>query len=131
MKSFNTLFNEAKKTETYLCEEEKLRFAIQIQSMLRTLNISRSNFAKQLGKSKGYITKVMRGDTNFTIETMVTIAHALGGSLNVNIKHPWIRETTQTSSRIVVCRVPTLPSSSSSTYTQSGIISPETSKRIN
>jgi transcriptional regulator with XRE-family HTH domain len=131
MKNFNTLFNEARNTSTFACEKEKLRFAMQIHAMLQSLDISRSEFAKRLGKTKGYITKIMRGDTNFTIETMIAMAHALGGSVNVNIKHPWIRETTQTSSRIVVYHTQNPSSSSFPTYALSDIVSPETNTRIN
>ena len=41
--------------------------------------ISRVELAKRLGSSPAYITKVLRGDINFTVETMVRLAKAVGG----------------------------------------------------
>ncbi|WP_414041529.1 helix-turn-helix domain-containing protein [Acidithiobacillus sp. M4-SHS-6] len=40
-------------------------------------NISRSELASRIETSLPYITKVMRGDANFTLETMAKIAMAV------------------------------------------------------
>lgn len=41
--------------------------------------------AKKIGTSAAYITKVFRGDSNLTIESMVKLARASGGRLNIEV----------------------------------------------
>ena len=40
--------------------------------------ISRSNLAKKLGKTKGYITQILSGHTNLTLRTTADVFTALG-----------------------------------------------------
>jgi transcriptional regulator with XRE-family HTH domain len=41
--------------------------------------------ANKLSTSAAYISKVFRGDTNLTIESMVKLARATGGRIEINI----------------------------------------------
>lgn len=45
--------------------------------------ISRSDLAKRLGKTKGYITQLLDGQTNMTIRTMSDVLFCLDRSLHV------------------------------------------------
>jgi len=44
-----------------------------------------SAIAKKIGSSAAYITKIFRGDSNMTIETMVKLARATGGQLEIKV----------------------------------------------
>ena len=46
--------------------------------MMVEKNITKTDLAKKIGFSKAYITKVLRGEENFTVETMVKFSMALG-----------------------------------------------------
>lgn len=96
MKTFTDFFDEAKNKNEFYIEGVKLDFAKQIETLLDRLKLSRKDLADRLGKSKPYVTKFMRGDTNFTLESMVAIARALDGELvSPKIEHPCLQETEQ------------------------------------
>ncbi|XZG69261.1 helix-turn-helix domain-containing protein [Chitinibacteraceae bacterium HSL-7] len=65
----------------YWADDAKIEFAVAIEHRLNKLDISRSELADRLGTSKAYITKMLRGDANLTIESMARIATALDGRL--------------------------------------------------
>jgi len=85
MKTFDDLFNEAQKTDSYWTQETILKFTNQLYRLLKKKDISKKQFADKLGTSQAYITKVLRGDANFTIETMVKLTRALDGGLEIQI----------------------------------------------
>jgi plasmid maintenance system antidote protein VapI len=58
-------------------------------------NISRKELAKHLGTSPAYITKILRGDINFTVDSMVRLAKAAGGTVQIHIGQEEIRIKSQ------------------------------------
>ena len=49
------------------------------------MNLSYADLAEKIGTSAAYITKVFRGDANFTIESMAKLSRATGGKLHIRI----------------------------------------------
>lgn len=84
-KSFNALFEEARKRDTYWTEAAILEFTAELSELMARSGKSRADLARELGTTPAYITKVFRGDVNFTIETMVRLSRALGGRLHIHI----------------------------------------------
>jgi transcriptional regulator with XRE-family HTH domain len=76
---------ERKKTDVYWVESAKLDFAMKLEKQIRLAGLSYSTLAKKIGTSAAYISKVFRGDTNMTIETMVKLTRASGARLNIEI----------------------------------------------
>lgn len=76
---------ERKKTDVYWVESAKLDFAMKLEKQIRLANLSYSTLAKKIGTSAAYISKIFRGDTNMTIETMVKLTRASGARLNIEI----------------------------------------------
>lgn len=52
--------------------------AKQIEDHLKKKNILKKDFAEKLGKSSAYVAKILRGDQNLTIQSLVEIADAIG-----------------------------------------------------
>ena len=50
----------------------------QVSSYLETNNINRSELAKRLGVTKGYISQVLNGDSDHRISKMVELSLAIG-----------------------------------------------------
>lgn len=50
------------------------------------LGVSRSELARRLGTSPAYVTKILRGDTNFTLGSLAKIAEALGSRLELRLE---------------------------------------------
>jgi transcriptional regulator with XRE-family HTH domain len=84
-KKLATYLAERKKTDAYWLESAKLDFAMKLEKQIRLAGLSYANLAKKIGTSAAYISKVFRGDTNMTIETMVKLSRASGARLNIEI----------------------------------------------
>lgn len=76
---------ERKKTDLYWVESAKLDFAMALEKQIQLANLSYATLAKRIGTSAAYISKIFRGDTNMTIETMVKLTRASGARLNIEI----------------------------------------------
>ena len=76
--SFEDLFEQAEKRLDYKVECAKNDFTETVVRRMEETEVTRSELAERLGKQKPQITKLLRGNNNFTIETMVEIANALG-----------------------------------------------------
>lgn len=84
-KKLQVILDRAKQSDSYWIEKIKLGFALSLEARRRNKGMTNSDLAKEVGVSQAYMSKVFRGDTNFTIETMVKLARATGGSLQLEI----------------------------------------------
>src|SRR5207244_13231631 len=67
----------ARETHEYRAEGASIEFTNAMLTRMRQLNVSRSELAARIRVNPAYISKILRGDTNFSLETMVKIANAL------------------------------------------------------
>jgi transcriptional regulator with XRE-family HTH domain len=84
-KSLKTYLDEARKTDSYWIEKAKLDFSIYLDSQREYAKITYAEIAKRIGSSPAYISKVFRGESNLTIESMVKLARSTGGQLDIRI----------------------------------------------
>lgn len=84
-KALRELENEAKAAGTFWSEQAKLDFSVALERQRRLVNITYAEIAKRIGSSAAYISKVFRGDSNLTIETMSKLAESTGGTLEIKI----------------------------------------------
>lgn len=84
-KKLRAFVEEAKATDGYWVESAKLEFALRLEQQRRKAGITYAALAKKIGASAAYVSKVFRGDTNLTIESMVKLARATGGQLDIRI----------------------------------------------
>jgi transcriptional regulator with XRE-family HTH domain len=75
--SFEELFKQAEQQLAYWVEGAKNEFTEKTVRRMQELNVTRTELADRLGKKQPHITRLLRGNNNFTIETMVQIAEAL------------------------------------------------------
>ena len=76
---------KAKERETYLSASITLEFTEGLSKLMEVNNIPRKELAKRLGPSPAYVTKVLRGDVNFTVDSMARLAKAVGGTVQVHL----------------------------------------------
>lgn len=86
--SLREFIAKARESDAYWVERAKNGFALALERWRRAKGLSNTELAGKIGTTPAYITKVFRGDTNFTIETMVKLARACGGELNIQIEEP-------------------------------------------
>lgn len=85
IKSLRKFLEEAKLGDAYWIEKAKLDFSIELENRRIANAMSYKDVAEKIQTSQPYVTKVFRGDANLTIETMVKLARATGGRLDLHI----------------------------------------------
>jgi len=84
-KAFKNFLKQVKKSDSFIAEQIKLDFIVQIYQLMREKNITQKEFARKLNVSEAYISKILRGDINFTINTMVKLIRALDSHLHIKV----------------------------------------------
>jgi transcriptional regulator with XRE-family HTH domain len=84
--SFGELIEEAKKRDAYGAAAITLEFTEGLFDLMQSNSISPKELAKRVGTSEAYVTKVLRGDINLTIGSMVKLAKAAGGTIRVQVE---------------------------------------------
>lgn len=84
-KSFKELFDQAKERDTYWVASLILDFTEGLHKMMEANGVSRSELARRLEVSPAYITKVLRGNVNFTLDSMVRLVRAAGGEVSLQV----------------------------------------------
>lgn len=84
--SFEALFEQSRQRLDYWVEGAKNEFTEKTIRRMQELGISRTELAARLEKKQPQITKLLRGDNNFTIETMVQIAVALDCQIRCHLE---------------------------------------------
>jgi transcriptional regulator with XRE-family HTH domain len=85
MKKYKSLAARAKTSVDYWAQAAMRRFVTDIDRRMEAKTMSRAELAARLGTSAAYITKALRGDVNFTLESMTKLALAVGGRLHVSV----------------------------------------------
>lgn len=69
----------------YWHEVPVLEFTEDLLRRMEEQEMSRAELARRMGTSRAYITRLLGGDANFTLMTMVKLSMAVGGALHVHI----------------------------------------------
>lgn len=70
-------------TLDYELANVEMDFTDSLEALMQRRGVSKSELARRIDTSPAYITKILRGSTNFTLETMVKLVRALDGELHV------------------------------------------------
>lgn len=74
---------EGAETPEYQTEKQLLDFTERVCEIMRQQEVSRTELATRLGRSKAWVTKLLRGNENMTVSTMVSVLLALGHHLKL------------------------------------------------
>jgi len=83
---FNELFEGGEKSLAYKTESAVLEFTEELMARMKSQGVSRADLARKIECSPAYVTKILRGSTNFTLETMVKIADVFGCKLRTHMQ---------------------------------------------
>ncbi|MBU1188511.1 MAG: helix-turn-helix transcriptional regulator [Gammaproteobacteria bacterium] len=70
-------------TLDYELANAEMDFTDSLETLMLRRGVNKSELARRIKTSPAYITKILRGSTNFTLETMVKLVRALDGELHV------------------------------------------------
>src|SRR5215210_5924980 len=91
--TFKALFEEARQHDDYWTEGLIIEFTAELSRWMGERKISRSALAARIGHSPAYVTKVLRGDANFTAATMTKLARAMGAEVRIHLAPAGSRTT--------------------------------------
>ena len=114
MKDLTTIKAKAEQARTshaYRAEGASLRFTEDLVAFMKTSGFTRTALAQKIGSSPAYITKILRGETNFTLDSMVKIATALGCELTIGLRPLAPAATAKRSSKASYSDIAPQPSS--------------------
>jgi transcriptional regulator with XRE-family HTH domain len=84
-KSFSALFEAAERHDEYWTERAIIELTEALSRWMEAKKISQADLAAAIGVSQPYISKVLRGNVNFTLATMTKLARALGAEVHVHL----------------------------------------------
>ena len=81
---FKTLQDKYRLDPEYIAEGKIIDITEKIVARMEELRINRAELAARLNVSKAYITKLLRGDVNFTLKSLITLAAALDADISID-----------------------------------------------
>jgi len=81
---YKTLLDTYKNDPEYIAEGKILAITEKIVARMEELGINRADLAERLNVSKAYITKLLRGDVNFTLKSLIALAAALEADITID-----------------------------------------------
>ncbi|HKH45141.1 MAG TPA: helix-turn-helix transcriptional regulator [Thermoanaerobaculia bacterium] len=76
---------KARSSVDYWVDGPITEFAEDIWRLMEEQKVSRAELARRLGTSRAYVTKLLGGNANFTLQTMTKVAMALGSTIHVHV----------------------------------------------
>ncbi len=85
MGKYSAAFKNIGNSVDYLTQIAMRRFVMSALDRMDRFSISRAKLADLMETSPAYVSRALKGDVNFTLETMTKFALATGGRLDVRI----------------------------------------------
>lgn len=83
--SFADIWAEVENDDTFWTEKNILDFTTKLFHLMEHRNISKKELAERLGTSQAYITKIFRGNANFTMASMTKFVQSLDAKLEIQV----------------------------------------------
>jgi len=85
LERYRQFFARAEASPDYWHAAAVHEFTIDLLRLMEEKKVSRAELARRIGSSRAYITKLLGGNANFTLMTMVKLAMALDGAIHIHI----------------------------------------------
>jgi transcriptional regulator with XRE-family HTH domain len=84
-KPFRGILAAARKSPEFWHEIAVEDFTEEVVDAMERQGVTRAELARRLGTSQAYVTKLLSGNANFTLKTMVKVALCLGRELRLHL----------------------------------------------
>jgi len=84
--SFDELFQRVEQHTDYWVELAKLEFTEEMLARMKEAGVRKSQLAASLGAKPAFVTRLVSGHNNFTLETMVRVARALNCGFRTHLE---------------------------------------------
>ena len=82
---YRQMFEEAESHSDYWIDGPISEFTEDLSRLMKEQSVTRAELARRMGTSRAYVTKMLGGNANFTLLTMVKLAMALDGAVHIHI----------------------------------------------
>lgn len=79
------LLEDIEASNEYWTHAAVLEFTEEIARLMEDEAVSRAELSRRIGKTAAYVTKVLRGNVNFTVETMTMLARAFDTVVRIHL----------------------------------------------
>lgn len=83
--SFSDFFDGLGETSGYLAEKLSVAFLAELNTQMKSLDVSNAELARRMDVSPAYITKVFRGPSNLSVETLAKLAKAVDCEVHLHL----------------------------------------------
>lgn len=80
------LLRESRRHPAYWAQRAMRLFVRDLLARMTSQDLTRATLAARIGASPAYVSRALRGDVNFTLETMSKLALATGARLRVDLE---------------------------------------------
>ena len=87
-RTFDDLYREAERHDDYQLALLVHDFTEALVRRMEEQGMSRAELARRLGTSHAYVTKVLRGNVNFTLASLVKLGRATGAQVRLDLCEP-------------------------------------------
>jgi len=84
-RSFSDLYREAEKNLDFWVAGSVVDFTENVSRLMKLRGVNRTELARRLGTSQAYVTKLLCGEANFTLTTLVKVSLALESELKLHL----------------------------------------------
>ena len=84
-KSFAALYAKLEPTPAYQAEKLSVAFLAELNAFMQAHAISNAELARRAGVSPAYVTKLFRGSSNLSIQTLSKFADAVGCKVHLHL----------------------------------------------
>lgn len=85
-KGFSALLGRLETSEGYDLDALKVELCEQIYLIMEQENVTKAELARRLQTSRAYITKLLQGSANLTLDSLVKVARALDCKVSVELR---------------------------------------------
>ncbi len=85
VKSAKQWYKSLSETPEFHAEELKLDFANSIEKMMTRRDVNKAELARRISSSPAYISKLLSGDANVTIETMAKLTESIDCIVHIKV----------------------------------------------
>lgn len=83
---FDELYRDAETHDDYWLAGVVQQLTEEVFRRMEELKLTRAELARRLGSSPAYVTKILRGNANFTLASLTKLARALDTELEIGLK---------------------------------------------
>lgn len=84
-KSFTKLYVQLEATPAYQAEKLAVAFLAELHAFMQRNSVTNAELARRMEVSPAYITKLFRGSSNLSLETLAKLANATGCQVHLHL----------------------------------------------